>query len=116
MGLFRRIGGGRRAGGGLGGGGLLFHDPHGGNRPFVEQEQRNRQRGLAQHVRRRQDGGDNKGNHDEIAPLFAQHFGGDDADPAQQRQDDGKLEGDAEGKDQRHHQRQIFADLGQQLD
>ena len=42
-------------------------------------------------------------------------FRGDDADPAQERQDDRQLEGDAEGEDQRHRQRQEFADFRQQL-
>ena len=35
---------------------------------------------------------------------------------AEQRQDDRQLERDAEGEDQCHDQREIFADLWQQLD
>ena len=94
----------------------LFHHDHRDDRAFVEDHQRDRERGLADDVRRRQDGGDDEGDDDEIAALFAQLLRGDDADPAQQRQDHRQLERDAEREDQRHHQRQIFADLGQQLD
>src|SRR5579863_1477598 len=90
--LFRRVGGRRRGGGGwgrrrLGGGGLLFHHPHGNDRAFVERQQRDRERGLAEHIGRRQHGGDDECDHDEIAALVAQLLRGDDADPPQQRQD-----------------------------
>src|SRR3546814_16794302 len=43
-------------------------------------------------------------------------LGGDDADPAEQGQQHRELEGDAEGEDQGHHQRQVFADPGFHLD
>src|SRR6185437_13497989 len=85
-------------------------------RAFVKRQQRQRERGLAQHVGRGQDGRDDEGDHNEIAALVAQLLRGDDSDPPQQGQDHRKLECDAERENQGHHQRQIFADLGQQLD
>src|ERR1700722_12089748 len=75
--LLRRIGGGRRRGGGwrgrgLPGGGPLFDDAHGDDRALIERQQRYRERGLAEHIRRRQYGGDDEGDHDEIAAFLAQ--------------------------------------------
>ncbi len=46
----------------------------------------------------------------------SQLIGRDNADPAEQRENDGKLERHSEGKDQPHHQRQVLTDLGQQRD
>ena len=68
------------------------------------------------HIGRRQHRGDHKGDDDEIAPLRFELVGGDDADPAEQRQDHRKLEGDAEGQHELHHQRQVVLDLRQQFD
>src|SRR6187401_3228530 len=101
--LLRRIGLGRRRGGGgwRGGGGcfgssggLLLHHDHREDRALIQDHQGDRERGLADDVGRRQDGGDDEGDHDEIAAFFAQLLGGDDADPAQQRQDHRQLERD----------------------
>src|SRR5579883_1413415 len=113
--LFRR----RRRGGVRGCGlrrRLLLHDADRDDGAFVKRQQGDRERRLAEHVGRGQDCRDDEGDHDEIAALFAQHLRGDNPDPAKQGQDDRQLEGDAEGEDQGHHQRQIFADLGQELD
>src|SRR5437879_3952661 len=118
IGLGRRRGRGRRRSGGgrFRGSRLLFHHAHRDDRAFVQQQQRQRERGLADDVGRRQNRGDDEGDHDEITALLAQLLRGDDADPSQQRQDDRQLERDAEREDQRNNQRQIFADLRQQLD
>src|SRR6516165_840187 len=118
--LLGRVGGWRGSGrtgrGGARRGRLLFHDAHRDDRALIEGEQRQGQRGLAQDIRRGQHSSDDEGNDDEVAALLAQHLRRDDADTPEQGQDHRKLERDAEGKDQRHHQRQIFAHLGQQLD
>src|ERR1700733_16078621 len=81
----RRIGRrarGRWGGRGPGRGSLLFHNTHGDNRAFVQQQQGNGERGLAQDVGRGQHGGNNEGDNDEVAPFIAQLLGGDDADPS----------------------------------
>ena len=74
--------------------------PRQGVGALVEQEHRQRQGHLAQHVRRRQHRRDDKRADDEIATLGAQGFRCDDADPPQERQDHRQLEGHAEGEDQ----------------
>src|ERR1700690_718393 len=122
--LLRRLGGGvvrRRRGGGRRFGGflglrLLLHHFHRPDRALVQQHQRDRERHLAEHVGRRQYGGQNEGADDEIAPLLPELLRGDEADAAEQREDDRQLERHAEGEHQRHHQREIFADLGQKRD
>src|SRR5689334_6043854 len=104
---FRRLWRGSR-GGGLR---LAFYHPHRPDRAFVEKEQRNGERHLADDVGRRQHSGENEGADDEVTALGLERLGGEDADAAKQSQDDRQLKGDAEGEDQTHHQRQIFADL-----
>ncbi len=105
-------------GGGLGGigGGLLLHPPHRPDRQLVEAHEGKRERQLAEHVGRRQHGGDDESADDEVAPLGLELVGGDDADATKQREDHGKLERDAEREDQLHHQGQVVLDLGEQLD
>src|ERR1022692_327765 len=69
----RRRGGGRRLLGILGGFlglRLLLNHFHRPDRALVQQHQRDRERHLAEHVGRRQDGGQNEGTDDEIAPLL----------------------------------------------
>ena len=48
--------------------------------------------------------------------LRASRSARDQADPAHQRQRDRQLEAEAEREDQLHHQRQILADPGLELD
>ena len=60
-------------------------------------------------------GGD-EDDHDGVAAAARQLVRGDDADPAQQGQRHRQLEGDAEGEDQLHHQVEILADPGLELD
>src|SRR5262249_34931003 len=108
--LFRGVGlgAGRRAGPRL----RPLDVPDGPDRALVEQHQRQGEGELAEHVGRREHGGDHEGADDEIAPLRLELLGGDDADAAEQGEDHRQLEGDAEGEDQLHHQGQVILDLG----
>src|SRR5262245_20776034 len=66
---------------------LLLDHPYRKDRQLVEAHEWHRQRELAQHIRRRQDCGDDEGADDEIAPLLLELLGGDDADAAEQCED-----------------------------
>ena len=69
--------------GGTLGGYTALHQPHRPDRAFVQRDQRQSERHLAQHVRRGEHGGDDEGNDDEVAALRFELFGSDDADPAE---------------------------------
>src|SRR5665213_3607791 len=56
-------------GGGVGLGALLDH-AHRNDRALVQEQQRHGERHLADHVWRRQHGGQNEGGDDEVAPLL----------------------------------------------
>ncbi len=90
-----------------------FHREHG---TFIERDHRQRERGHADKVGRRQHRREARHADDGVAPHRHQLRRADHADMAEQRQNDRQLEGDAEGEDQRRDQREIFVDLGQQLD
>src|SRR5205807_2101030 len=90
-----------------------LHYPHRPDRALVKRDQRHGKRQLAQHVGRGEHGGNDKGNHDEVAAFRFELIGGDDADAPEQCQDDRKLKRHAEGEDQLHHQRQIIFHLRQ---
>ncbi len=83
---------------------------------FVQRDQRQRQPGLGDDVRRRQDRGDDEHADIGVAAELLELRRTGDADLGQQRQRDRQLEGDAEGEDQLHHQVEVFADPRQQLD
>src|SRR5262249_3449785 len=68
------------------------------------------------HVGWREHRRDDQRDDNEVAALADELVRGDDADAAEQRQDHGKLERDAECEDQLHHQREVVIHLGQQLD
>src|SRR5580704_1677725 len=94
---------------------LLDH-LHRDHRALVEQQHRQGERGHADEVRRGEDGREPNHRHDRIAPHPHEIGGVDDADVAEKSQNDRELEGYAEGEDERHDERQIFAHFGQKLD
>src|SRR5208282_5680874 len=92
-------------------------DPsHRDHRALVERQHRHGERGHADEVGRRQDCGDADHGHDRVAAHPDEIGRVDDADVTQKRQDHRQLEGDAEGEDQRHDEREVFAHLRQKFD
>src|SRR5262249_27766954 len=65
-------------------GGAALHQPYRPDRAFVQRDQRQSERQLAQHVRRREHGGDDKSDHDEIAALRPELIGRDNTDSPEQ--------------------------------
>ena len=94
----------------------LLEPAHQQDGDLVEQQHRHGEADLADHVGRREHGGGDEDQHDGIAPARGELIGADDADAPEQRQPDRQLEGDAEGEDQLHHQVEILADAGLELD
>src|SRR5207302_5950329 len=63
---------------------LAFHDAHRPDGALVESHEGKRKEEDAEEVRRGEDAGNDEGDHDEVAPLFAQLLGSQHADAPEQ--------------------------------
>ena len=74
------------------------------DRQLVKRDGGERERDLAQRVRRGEHGGHDEGDENGDAPLGLELRRGDQPGAGEQRQQHRQLEADAEGEDQRHDQ------------
>src|SRR5579885_476833 len=110
---WRRISG-RCLGGGLFRLVFLLGHLHEPDRNFIEEQRRNRERELTDDVGRRQHRRHHEHADDRITPLLLQPSRIGHADARKHGQNHRQLERDAEGEDQRHNQREIFGNAGQE--
>ena len=82
----------------------------------VQRDERQRQREGADHVGRGEDRRDRENTDNRVAPHRAKPRARHDSHAPQQRQQHRHLEGEPESEDQGHHEVEILADLGLELD
>ena len=92
------------------------HPGGGEDGDLVERDQRHGEADLADDVGRRQDRGGHEHADDGVAAALPELVHVQDADAAQQRQQHRQLEGDPEGQDHVHDEREVLVDLGFELD
>ena len=83
---------------------------------FVKQDKRDGKQGLGNHVRRGNDGGNDKCADNDVGSCIFELFGGHDADFGEQDDDDGDFESRAECDEHTQNKGQIFVDVGRHVD